>query len=422
MAASLTEGQVKKAIKDGCPAEKAHVMLWDGKISGFGLKIRSSGTATWIMSYRPKGMGRKVSARTITIGTWPKVGVDAARDAAQAHMGEVAKGRDPAMELRAERDKPRKLLPAVLDQYEATLERRGIVNVKTIMSTLRRGLEPLEKHEVDKITRGQVVEQIDALEAAGKPGAASDLRKHSRTLLEWAVSKGLLTFNPMAGLRRPRATRAERLVSGAKGRALSDAELVSVWTAAGRMGVFGGIVRLGLLTAMRRGELAGLQWSDVHEDRIVLHAGSTKTGTRHEIPLTKAMRAVLSAQPRQAGSNLVFGSTRAPGSQVSGWSKYVAKLVAASKVDMTLHDLRRTCRTLMSKCGVAESIAELAIGHVRSDLVATYNKDGAWDERVKAFDAVSDHVSKLLAVSPDPVTAGAEVVALAAASKKRVSA
>jgi len=46
------------------------------------------------------------------------------------------------------------------------------------------------------------------------------------------------------------------------------------------------------------------------------------------------------------------------------------KLQQASGVDFRLHDLRRTARTLMSRVGVAEDIAELAIGHVRADLIA----------------------------------------------------
>jgi hypothetical protein len=46
----------------------------------------------------------------------------------------------------------------------------------------------------------------------------------------------------------------------------------------------------------------------------------------------------------------------------------------------------------MSRLGVLEDHAEMAIGHVRKDLVGRYNKDEAWDARVAAFEKVSDHV------------------------------
>jgi hypothetical protein len=51
----------------------------------------------------------------------------------------------------------------------------------------------------------------------------------------------------------------------------------------------------------------------------------------------------------------------------------------------------------MSRLGVAEDLAELAIGHQRADLVARYNKDTAWRARAEAFEKVSTHISALLA-------------------------
>ena len=36
---------------------------------------------------------------------------------------------------------------------------------------------------------------------------------------------------------------------------------------------------------------------------------------------------------------------------------------------------------------------ELAIGHVRADLIARYNKDEAWAGRSDAFERVSDHIA-----------------------------
>ena len=155
-----------------------------------------------------------------------------------------------------------------------------------------------------------------------------------------------------------------------------------------------GLVQLALLTAMRRGELSGLRWSDIKSDRIVLEAQHTKTGTAHEVPLTDLMREVLARQPRTS-SKLVFPSSRT-NARISGWTKLVNRLVTTSGVDLTMHDTRRTCRTLMSRLEVPEDIAELAIGHQRADLVARYNLDQAWPRRVDAFDHVSAHVARLV--------------------------
>jgi len=43
-----------------------------------------------------------------------------------------------------------------------------------------------------------------------------------------------------------------------------------------------------------------------------------------------------------------------------------------------------------------KNLAELAIGHVRADLIGRYNKDAAWEGRSDAFTRVSDHVATLI--------------------------
>jgi len=106
------------------------------------------------------------------------------------------------------------------------------------------------------------------------------------------------------------------------------------------------------------------------------------------------MREVIAGEPATT-SPLVFPSPITRG-RIAGWTKLVAKLRRASGVQFTLYDLRRTARTLMSRLGVAEDIAELAIGHVRVDLIARYNKDQAWQGRSDAFARVSAHIAALI--------------------------
>ena len=70
---------------------------------------------------------------------------------------------------------------------------RRIVNVKTIMSALRRGLPKLMANDVRAITRADYVTAIAAIERDGRMGAAEDLRKHSRTFPSGALPVALPT-------------------------------------------------------------------------------------------------------------------------------------------------------------------------------------------------------------------------------------
>jgi integrase len=402
-------------------------MLWDTVVSGFGVRCLPGGSRTFVFRYRPAGGGRSVNPRLLRLGSFPSISLDDARAAARIHAGNVAKGLDPARQRAEERRRDRATLGKLLagdGPYELHLKERGLVNIKTALSSLRRGLKAHMATDVAALSRNDIVTAIGELTKIGKRGAATDLRKFSRTFCEWTVEQGLAKFNPLAGLRTPSRTRLQRLRDAEdKGKALTDAELVAVWRAAQAIqdrsqrgeritGSFGGLVQLALLTGMRRGELSQLQRDrhiltgeraidnrGIDGERIHLPKAITKTAADHDIPLTPLMRAVIAAQPR-VSSQLLFPS-RITGGRLKGWTKMVAALKDLSGVDVKLHDLRRTVRTLMSRLGEAEDIAELAIGHQRTDLVARYNKDKAWQARVAAFEKVSAHISALLAETAD---------------------
>src|SRR5262249_26028581 len=304
------------------------------------------------------------------------------------------RGDDPAADKQEERRRASSTLRTLLaegGEYERHLKRRHIVNIKSIMSTFRRGLGRLMGKDVAAITRADFVTAVVAIEDQGKPGAAADLRKCARTFCEWCVHRGFAPANVLAGLRQPKTTRAGRPASEArKPRALADQEIVAVWNAAAGRGAFGNIIRLLLLTGARRSEIAKLTRDRILSDRLVLPPTHTKTGEKHEVPLTDLMRSVIAAQPK-AVSTLVFASEKT-GRAFNGGGKSAPALQRAGGVTFPPHDLRRTCRTLMSRLGIEHDIAELAIGHKRTGMDRLYNFDEAWQKRCDAFAKVSDHV------------------------------
>jgi integrase len=404
------------------PPGKSQRLLRDAVVPGLVVRILPGGARSFYFIYRPAGAGRAATQRWLKLGVFPALPLLDARAAGRIYAGLVAKGEDPVKGRAEAKRKSRSTLAVLLAEggpYEAHLVARGLVNRKPALSSLRRGLRPHMAVDVAVLSRNDIVTSIDALTQAGKRGAAADLRKFTHGLLEWAVARGLAAHNVMAGLRVAGRTRAQRLRDAEqRGRALADDEIVKVWRAAEALqhramrgdavsGALGGLVMLALLTGLRRGELAQLDherhvltgkrmFADHGVDgaRIHLPPSVTKTGSSHDVPLTVLMRTVIEAQPRTL-SPLVFPSR--VGGPIRGWSRLLPPLRRACGVDFVLHDLRRTVRTLMSRLGIPEDIAELAIGHQRADLVARYNKDAAWAARTEAFETVSRHIAALLA-------------------------
>jgi integrase len=293
MAEKLTETAVSRARAP----KTGQVFLWDSQVTGFGVRILLGGSKTFWFQYRPFGGGRSVSSRMVRIGSYPAISVADARKAARVFAGEIARGIDPAAKRQAERTRSTTTLLTLLAEdgaYQRDLERRRIVNARVAMSSLRRGLARLMSKEVSHLTRADLVAAINAIEDDGRPGAADDLRKFTRVFLEWCVGSGRITANPLAGLRQPKRSRAERLQAAANGgRALSDDEIRKLWQAA-----IGALIRLALLTGLRRGELAQIERArDILADRIVVQPEHAKSGAKHAVPLTDLMRQVIAGEP-----------------------------------------------------------------------------------------------------------------------------
>ncbi|KQP59733.1 tyrosine-type recombinase/integrase [Methylobacterium sp. Leaf108] len=381
----LTDSAV---IRAELPAGSTDMVIWDSDVAGFGVRLRPIGKS-WILAYRPSGAGRRAHTKKMKLATVSAVAkVADARRLAQVALGRIAQGADPLAERAKEKRRGRARLCDLLDRYERDLVRRGYVNRKDVMSSLRTKMARLLTRDVQDITGRDLAAIMEALQAKKQSGAAEGFRTHARAFFTWCVvSAKVLSTNPLAGHRKERATRADRIAKTEKGRALLDAELGRVWQAADPATTFGRLIRFYILTGCRRGEGAGLTWAMVDERAQVLDlpAVFVKQGRGHKVPIAAQLRGLLGCCIRDARSDLVFPSMRS-GGEISGWTKLMTGLRTKAGVDFTLHDLRRTFRTGLSRLGIDVDTAELAIGHARADLEAIYNRDEALDRLRDAFE------------------------------------
>jgi integrase len=250
---------------------------------------------------------------------------------------------------------------------------------------------------VGDLTRRQIMAAVDKIAKTGKRGAAKDLRKHTHTFLEWCVGEGYVDHNVLAGYREPKETRAQRVGRRAKGRALTDDEIIKVWQASGKLGAFGLLTRMCLLGGPRRSEPTMIEWSKhVMDDRITFDAAWTKMGLHHDVPRTHIVDEVLAAAKhfQRATSDYVSPSPKT-GGQMSGFTKMVNRLVKEARVaKFTMHDLRRSLRTVMSRCGYDNEIQRLCVGQKPSGIDQVYNHDEQWIIRKMAFEAAHDYIAE----------------------------
>jgi integrase len=213
-----------------------------------------------------------------------------------------------------------------------------------------------------------------------------------------------------------------------RARNLSDDELRVVWRAAEAGGVFGAFIQLSLLTAQRREKVAAMRWSEMDnpEDPTTwtIPSDDREKGNGGVLVLPDLARKVLKRLIRIKGNDCVFPGRRVEG-HIVGYSKFKASFdaqvmelrrkdaVAAGEdpselaewKGWTIHDLRRTARTLLSRAGVLTEVSERVLGHAQAVLVDTYDQHDFVPEKADALAKLAAKIESIVWPPPPNVTA-----------------
>ena len=257
--------------------------------------------------------------------------------------------------------------------------------------TFRRVVLPAWKGKtVHEIRRRDVIELVERV-ASDRGGYTGN-----RTLaiiskfFSWLAARDVIAASPCIGVERPAKEMARE-------RTLSDAEIYALWEECDAP-VFGPFVKVLLLTGQRRGEVAGMKWSELHEAQRLwkLPAERTKNGKSHSVPLSAQAWDIIHAMPRIGAFVFSFDGER----PITGFSIPKAELaIQAGVKDWRLHDLRRSAASGMQRLGARVEVIERALNHVSGTfrgVTGTYLRDDLGDEVRIALQKWADHVAHLV--------------------------
>ena len=372
---------------------------------GFGVRVTAAGAKAFVLNYRLRGREYR-----FTIGAWPDWPVLKAVREARNLRQRVDRGENP---LKDRAPPPAiKAVSTVLDEFITRYVRnkeKPLRSADIIESAFNRLVKPrIGKIGVYELRRSHIAEMTDWIEDEAGPVMADKCRAYTRKALSWYAERDD-QFNLTAAFVRvePRANPNDR----SRTRVLSDDEIRIIWPVLDQAGTFGAMVKMLLLTAQRRDEVAHMSRNEVDKDGIwVIPAERYKTKRPNHVPLSKAALALIEAQPKLGDCDLIFPSrVKTP---YSGFAKSKAKLdkailaatnthaKAGTKVDplpnWTLHDLRRTAKTLMARAGVRPDISERVLGHVIAGVEGTYDRHSYADEKRDALEKLAGMIDRIL--------------------------
>lgn len=374
---------------------------WDKDFPGFGIQTTATGHKSFVFQYRAGATSRRMkldggwfrheAARTSKPAPALKGTPRAvAKREAEAVRGAIAQGRDPLAEMRKAREAGGNTVKAVAETYLARdgSRLRSKDQIEKLFSRLvypRIGAKP-----IDTVTRRDIVKMLDTIETENGPVQADHVLAQVRKLFNWHAARADEFNSPIVrGMARtkPKQRRRQRI--------LTDDELKAVWKAAeGQQTPFAAMVRFILLTMTRRNEAARMTRTEAVGRDWTIPARRHKSKRDFLLPLSEAAATLLESIPSVGRKGIVF--TTDGKTPISGFSKFKADFDKVCGVTgWTLHDLRRTGRTLCSRAGATADHAELAYGHTVQGVRGTYD---VWQYRDEKL-----HVMELLAAQIDRI-------------------
>jgi integrase len=362
----------------------AEAVVEDGKAPrGFGIRVTAAGVRSFVMNY---SIARR--ERRYTIGRWPDWSVLQAVKEARDLRQRIDRGENPLDGRRKQDGATTTTLKAICEEYIKgdgkslrTAEWREQVLKRLVYSELG-------ARRIGDIKRSDIVRLLDKIEDENGATMADRTLAVVRRIMNWHALRSDDFRSPIV-----RGMGRVNLKKRARVRVLIDEELRAVWRAAeASTGPFGRLVRFILLTGARRTEAAAMAWIELGGEWR-LPGARNKTKVDLVRPLSAEARAVLPA--KVDGCDYVFTTDGAK--PISGFTKFKLAFDKASGVTgWTLHDLRRTARSLMSRAGVPADHVERCLGHIMPGVRDVYDQYEYLEEKRDAFNKLAALIMEII--------------------------
>jgi integrase len=353
--------------------------------AGFGVRITAAGARSFIFNYR----NAQHAERRMTIGKYPDWSAIKAVGRARELRQAIDKGDDPLGDRRQQEAAAENTFKAIAEDYFKREGGKLRTGDRRRQAVKRLAYPAIGSKDIAEIKRSDIVKMLDKVEDENGPVMATRLLAYCGKIFNWHATRSDDFKTPIVrGMGRVNAKDRERK------RVLADDELRVVWKAAMASGTpFGRLVQFILLTGCRRSEATGMARSELNGADWTLPAARNKVKQDLLRPLSKQALAVLPGGDGQ----FVFDDLTNVHWRVAAVQK------ASGTSNWTLHDLRRTARTLMSRARVDPDHAERCLGHVIGGIRANYDVHEYEDEKAEAYRALASLIERIVDPPADNV-------------------
>ena len=378
---SLTDVQIKNAKKSDKPYK-----LPDAK--GLYLYISKAGGKSWRLDYAYFG-----KRRTLTLGTYPAVGLADARVRRDEAKRKLSEGLDPSLAKKREQLAAKaaagNTFGLIADEFIAKLRRdkraEPTINKNTWM--LKELAKKLSPYPITQISAKDVLDVLSVIEKSGRVESALATRSAVGRVFRFAIATARAENDPTSALRGA----LQRHVPVSHPALTTRAELGGLMRA-----IYGyegwpslvAALKIQALCFARPGETRSMEWPelDLVNSLWTIPAAKAKMRREHHVPLSRQAVEIIKQMKTLFGDGQHVFPSMMSGKKILSENSMNSALRRMGVVDSehTAHGFRSSASSILNESGLFKPDAiEAQLAHVDGSKVRRiYNRASYWDERV----------------------------------------
>jgi integrase len=332
-------------------------LYYDSITRGLGINVQPSGHRSFFWFRKVQG-----TPTWKTLGSFPELGLDAARARAEVLNGQILRWKSEDYEgpFPLNRSRQGLTLNDLLEDYVSKRLRARARRPDRAVEAARSLFKHISQWSDRRLTMisKQDIRLLHAKIGSTHKTRANRVVQFLRTLFNWALREELWKGeNPARMISLYPESRRERFLLPAEAplffRALAREPNVDLRH----------FVVLSLFTGARRSDVLSMRWEHIDVKHGVWRVPMPKSGVPYNVPLVDEAIEILRDRERLYGGEWVFPSTGKTGHLTNVKRSWRTLLKRSKLKGLRIHDLRRTLGSWQAGAGVSLPIIGKTLGH-----------------------------------------------------------
>ena len=363
------------------PPVGKRVDYFDTTTNHLTLRVSHVGTKAFVLYRKIDGI-----AERLTLGRYPTMTIDQARQMVAQHNGSIAVGNNPAEDKRSLRQESTlgEVFKRYMVEYAKPHKKSWEIDEQRynvhLIHWQNKKLSAIKKQHVQKLLvyiadHQRMIEGIDKVgrrkvKKVGGKGASNQILRLLRKVFNLAIDWGWDGDNPCTRIKEYKSKSRDRFLEGDERPKFFEALGEEPNTTARDY------ILASLLTGARRTNVLEMRWDEINLERKEWLIPETKNGESQRLPLISAMLTLLKDRKVKGGdSEWVFpshGSTGHLTNPDKTWKRVLSRAGIEDVRGTWLRDLRRSMVSWQANTGASLSVIGKSLNHKNVNTTAIY--------------------------------------------------